>query len=116
MLHILALQSVLLLLGVLRGHAMISSEGMLTVPLYKLEILQYRALLTKDDKSPKTSNERVICVSMCIQVWIVYEKDASPNRPAVRIAVFTLRRSILFNPRDDAFSHELKIAALPPPQ
>lgn len=31
------------------------------------------------------------------------------------IAVFTFYRSILFNPRDDAFSHELKIA-LPPPQ
>lgn len=31
------------------------------------------------------------------------------------ITVFTLYRSILFNPRDDAFSHELKIA-LPPPQ
>lgn len=31
------------------------------------------------------------------------------------IAVFTLHRSILFNPRDDVFSHELKIA-LPPPQ
>lgn len=31
------------------------------------------------------------------------------------ITVFTLHRSILFNPQDDAFSHELKIA-LPAPQ